>query len=203
MLPEVEIVSVDDEPDWTEEGLKLAVAPLGRPDAVRFTVCALPEVVAVPMVVVAAEPGWTLPEAGLRLREKSLPGCEVHVVSPDWAGRPGRVRRDRLRWLVGTELLLDRVYNSGEAFLIEYKVVIDQPIDENEYFRAFARSIGLYVLHVQFAQSELPGRCYQFESAQVDQPRTEQEIHLTYAHSALLATQNPGRGIVGIRWEWE
>ncbi|WP_181770638.1 hypothetical protein [Amycolatopsis pittospori] len=117
--------------------------------------------------------------------------------------RPGRVRRDYSRWLVGTELLLDRVYNTGETFLIEYSAVIDQPIDEDEYFRAFARSVGLYVLRVQFASSELPVRCYQFRTAHADEPRAEQEIHLTNAHFALMAAQNPRRGVAGIRWEWE
>ncbi|MFC3453352.1 hypothetical protein [Amycolatopsis speibonae] len=117
--------------------------------------------------------------------------------------RPGRVRGDYSRWLVATELLLDQVFNTGETFLVEYTAVIDQPIDEDEYFRAFGRSVGLYVLRVQFTPSELPVRCYQFQTTHAGQPRTEQEVHLSNARFVLTATQNPKRGVAGIRREWE
>ena len=66
-----------------------------------------------------------------------------------------------------------------------------------------ARATGLYLLRIQFAPSELPGRCQQFQTTRLDQPRTEQEIHLTDAHFALLAAQNPRRGVAGIHWEWD
>ena len=81
------IVRVDDEPEVTEAGLNEAVAPLGRPDALSATLCAEPEVVAVPTVVVADEPAATLPEVGETDTEKSLVGVPpVQVASPDCAG---------------------------------------------------------------------------------------------------------------------
>ncbi|MGY0235133.1 hypothetical protein [Longispora urticae] len=133
------------------------------------------------------------------------PGYDLDTihVSATLNCRPGRVRRDHAQSLVGTELLLDRVHNAGETFLIEYTAVIGQPIGDHEYFRAFARSTGLYVVRVRFAPSEPPRRCYRFQAATADEPRGEQEIPLTDARIALVAAQNPGRGVVGIRWEWD
>ncbi len=46
------MVRVLEPPAVTEVGLNDADAPLGRPEALRFTVCALPEVTAVLMVLV-------------------------------------------------------------------------------------------------------------------------------------------------------
>ncbi|MEV6520602.1 hypothetical protein AB0M43_01505 [Longispora sp. NPDC051575] len=135
-----------------------------------------------------AEPGYDLDT----IRVSAVRNC-----------RPGRVRRDHAQWLVGTELLLDRVYNAGETFLIEYTAVIGQPIGDHEYYRAFARPIGLYVLRIRFAPSEPPRRCHQFQAANADQPRGERELALTDARIALVAAQNPGRGVVGVRWEWD
>ena len=56
MLKPVVTVSVELAPALTELGLKFAVAPDGRPDAERFTVWVLPEVIAVLMVLVAEFP---------------------------------------------------------------------------------------------------------------------------------------------------
>ncbi|MFB7445825.1 hypothetical protein ACFC01_47515 [Streptomyces mirabilis] len=69
---DVATVSVEEPPAVTEVGLKVVVAPLGSPEADRFTVCAAPEVTAVETVVVADEPAFTLDEAGLTAVEKSL-----------------------------------------------------------------------------------------------------------------------------------
>src|SRR6202521_946599 len=63
------------DPAVTEDGVKVAVAPLGRPlVALRATDWATPLVKAVPMVLVAAEPAVTLAEEGEAAREKSLGG---------------------------------------------------------------------------------------------------------------------------------
>src|SRR5688500_16975909 len=58
----VAMVSADEAPELTEDGLKLAVAPLGRPLAESATVCGLPTVVAVLTVAVTELPGFTEPE---------------------------------------------------------------------------------------------------------------------------------------------
>ncbi len=52
----------------------MAVTPAGAPVTVRFTVWAVPEVVAVFTVALVDSPGLTLPVAGLTLTEKSLLG---------------------------------------------------------------------------------------------------------------------------------
>jgi hypothetical protein len=52
----VAMVSVEDAPEVTEAGLKLAVAPDGRPEADNVTDSAEPEVTAVPIDTVAEEP---------------------------------------------------------------------------------------------------------------------------------------------------
>src|SRR5436189_6477670 len=79
------MVSVDEFPAVTDDRLNVAVAPDGSPLAARETVPAEPEVTAVPTVVVAEEPGATVPEVGLSDMEKSLPGVEV---------QPGSVNED-------------------------------------------------------------------------------------------------------------
>ena len=66
------IVSVEDPPVVTDDGLKDAVAPLGRPVADNATDCVLPEVSAVLIVVDAPAPAATESDVGLALIEKSL-----------------------------------------------------------------------------------------------------------------------------------
>ena len=60
------------DPAVTEDGVKVATAPLGRPVAERATDWATPLVRVVPMVLVAAEPAVTLAEEGEAEMEKSL-----------------------------------------------------------------------------------------------------------------------------------
>src|SRR5262245_56229703 len=79
-------VRVLEPPEVTDDGLKPAVTPAGRPLAVRPTVCAVPEVVAVETVVVVDEPRCAVPLFGLTEIEKSLPGAVVHCASPACAG---------------------------------------------------------------------------------------------------------------------
>ena len=66
-------VSVEELPEFTVEGAKVAVAPAGRPLAESWTDCGSPLVVAVPTVVCTELPAATDPEAGLSETEKSLP----------------------------------------------------------------------------------------------------------------------------------
>lgn len=65
-------VSTEDWPDCTVAGLKEALTPAGRPEAVSVTDWALPVVTVVPTVVVTEAPCWTVPEDGLSDIEKSL-----------------------------------------------------------------------------------------------------------------------------------
>ena len=76
MVPDsVEMDRDELDPALTEDGVKVAVAPVGRPlVALRATDWATPLVTAVLMVLVAAEPDVTLAEAGEAAREKSLVG---------------------------------------------------------------------------------------------------------------------------------
>jgi hypothetical protein len=85
VLALVAMVSVADPPAVTDVGLNVAVAPLGRPDALSDTVCAEPAVTAVETVAVADEPAVTLPEVGDSVTEKSFVAV-VQVGSPDCAG---------------------------------------------------------------------------------------------------------------------
>ncbi|MEV6520543.1 hypothetical protein AB0M43_01210 [Longispora sp. NPDC051575] len=135
-----------------------------------------------------AEPGADLDTMGVT----ALQHCRV-----------GRVRRNHEERVVGTELLLDRVYNAGETFMIEYTSRFDQRCVDNEYFRALSGSLQLYVLRVRFEATELPVRCYRFQATHAEHPRTEAEIRPSNEHVALLPMKNPARGIAGIRWEWE
>jgi hypothetical protein len=66
------IVIVDEEPDVTDDGEKLADAPLGSPLAPSATDCALPDVIAVETLALVLEPAATLPEVGLTAIEKSF-----------------------------------------------------------------------------------------------------------------------------------
>jgi hypothetical protein len=77
------MVSVAEFPDWMLAGSNAALAPAGRPPALRFTVWALPEVIWVPTETVTDCPGWTVIAVGFTEIEKSLPGgCALHVGSP-------------------------------------------------------------------------------------------------------------------------
>jgi hypothetical protein len=67
-------VSVELPPAVTDVGLSDADAPLGTPETVRLTVCALPEVTAVKMELEPELPCCTLTLAGLAAIEKSFGG---------------------------------------------------------------------------------------------------------------------------------
>src|SRR5438093_980010 len=72
------MVSVELLPAVTDDGLNAADAPAGRPDAVRLTDCALPDVTVVVIVSVAGLPAVTVDEADVAAIEKSLVGIDVH-----------------------------------------------------------------------------------------------------------------------------
>ena len=73
-MPFVEIVRVDVPPaELIDDGVKVALAPDGKPEAVRLTVCALPLVSVAVTVVETLLPGLTEPDAGEAASEKSLP----------------------------------------------------------------------------------------------------------------------------------
>ena len=72
--------SVADAPDVTEVGLNVAVTPLGAPETVRLTVCALPFVVAVEIVLLPFVPAVKETAAGLAEILKSL-ATELVIVS--------------------------------------------------------------------------------------------------------------------------
>ncbi|PSK65733.1 hypothetical protein B0E53_02284 [Micromonospora sp. MH33] len=94
MLAVVAMVSVDEPPEVTEDGLNDAVAPLGRPDAENVTVCAVPLVVAVATVVETEPPAVTEPEVGESETEKSLP------VEPQGASLPATFTAVHAAWTV-------------------------------------------------------------------------------------------------------
>jgi hypothetical protein len=73
VVADVWMVSVEDWPEVTDPGLKVAVAPAGRPEAENTTVCGEPEEGAVLTVEVTAPPCCVLPDAGDSDMEK--PGC--------------------------------------------------------------------------------------------------------------------------------
>ncbi len=116
--------------------------------------------------------------------------------------RLGRVRRNHDRRLIGSELLLERAYHSGEVFSIEYKTTTGQPVFDTEYFRAFTTPVTLYVLQVTFDDAVLPVRCHRFETPSCDRPRADREIDLVDRKSVLVATRDAQPGLYGIRWEW-
>ena len=66
------MVRVEELPELTEVGLKLALAPLGRPEILNEMLWAEPEVVAVVIVLVALLAWLRLRLEGLALIEKSL-----------------------------------------------------------------------------------------------------------------------------------
>ena len=66
------ILSVDEPPEVTDVGLTVAVTPLGAPETDRLTVCALPEVVAVEIVLLPLEPAAIDTADGLAPIEKSF-----------------------------------------------------------------------------------------------------------------------------------
>jgi len=61
------------EPAVIDAGLKVAVAPVGRPETLRATVCGDPDVTAVEMVLVPEPPDEMARLVGLAEIEKSLP----------------------------------------------------------------------------------------------------------------------------------
>jgi hypothetical protein len=85
---------VDDPPEVTDAGLKLTETPVGAPELVSATVCALPEVVAVVTVAVDEEPGVTVAVLGLSDTEKSF-AVDVPVVSVQAAYSSALAQRPR------------------------------------------------------------------------------------------------------------
>ena len=73
------IVNVELPPLLTEAGLKEALAPVGRPEALRVTLCAEPLVIAVEIVDVPLFPWVTLMLVGLAEIEKSFTTGAVTV----------------------------------------------------------------------------------------------------------------------------
>jgi hypothetical protein len=69
---DVDNVRVDEPPELTDAGLKLALTPAGRPDAESATDCAAPDVTAVAMVEVVALPAVVDVDDGLADIEKSF-----------------------------------------------------------------------------------------------------------------------------------
>ena len=67
-------VSVELAPEVIVTGLKVAVAPAGKPDSERLTVCGLPDVTAVAIVLVPDVPCTRLRLAGFADMEKSSTG---------------------------------------------------------------------------------------------------------------------------------
>src|SRR3989440_479167 len=72
-------VSVELPPAVTDVGLSAAVAPLGTPVTERLTVCALPEVTAVEIVLVPEAPCTRLKLVGLAAIEKLFVGVTARV----------------------------------------------------------------------------------------------------------------------------
>src|SRR2546426_1630824 len=72
-------VSVELPPAVTDVGLSAAVAPLGTPVTERLTVCALPEVTAVEIVLVPEAPCTRLKLVGLAAIEKLFGGGGLHT----------------------------------------------------------------------------------------------------------------------------
>ena len=83
-------VSTEPPPAVTDAGLREAVAPLGAPETERVTVCALPEVIAVEMLLEPLVPGEMLRLRGLAEIEKSgAPGAvTVSVTVVAWVVAP-------------------------------------------------------------------------------------------------------------------
>ncbi|MDT5028366.1 MAG: hypothetical protein QOE61_4792 [Micromonosporaceae bacterium] len=80
---EVARVSVDEPPDETEEGEKVAVAPVGSPAAENATDCAFPDVTAVAKVAVTGPPGAVAPDVDEAATENES-AC-------DWDGAGGKL----------------------------------------------------------------------------------------------------------------
>jgi len=81
VVGDVAMVRVELLPDWIVWGLKLAVAPDGRPLAESETVCDWPLVTVVEMVEVPLPPCVTVMLEGLALIEKSLVCVPPHCVN--------------------------------------------------------------------------------------------------------------------------
>jgi hypothetical protein len=73
-------VRVELPPAVTEDGVALAVVPVGAPLTERATVCALPDVTAVVMLAAAEPPCAADALAGLTAIEKSLGGGGARTV---------------------------------------------------------------------------------------------------------------------------
>ena len=79
-------VSTDELPVLMDDGLKLAVAPVGKPVIDSETCCAFPPVTAVEIADVVELPAVTAPEDGLTdiekslvvVRRQALTGCSSH-----------------------------------------------------------------------------------------------------------------------------
>ena len=85
----VEIFSVEARAGAPEEGLKLAVAPEGRPEADKLTVSTKPPTGVIEMIAVTDSPWRTNPEVGLtRITKSGVAGLRLMISFSIMPGSP-------------------------------------------------------------------------------------------------------------------
>jgi hypothetical protein len=74
------MLKIDEAPEVTDVGIRVALTPLGAPETDKPTVCAVPPVVAVEIVLPVLFPAMTETDNGLALIEKSfVPTLQLFV----------------------------------------------------------------------------------------------------------------------------
>ncbi|MFW6692261.1 hypothetical protein [Streptomyces sp. MAR4 CNX-425] len=134
------------------------------------------------------------------------PGCDVTRmrIEPLDNCRLGRVRSAPAASLLAAELVFDRPLALGETQPFRYRITDGTGGECTEYVRGFRYPVGHYLLQVSFAAPTLPVRCYRFGRRAPGAPRRRVvQVPLNGYHSAHLAEQELGPGIVGLGWEWD
>ncbi|MEV6521693.1 hypothetical protein AB0M43_07140 [Longispora sp. NPDC051575] len=117
--------------------------------------------------------------------------------------RIGRTRADADGLYVVTELIFDRVLNTGETAIVEYELRFGPGVVTDHYTRMVPVPLREYILEVQFDPAAIPARCLTFSRRKEPAPdQGVREVWVGNTHAAHLVDNDIMPGMLGMRWEW-
>ncbi|MGY0232149.1 hypothetical protein [Longispora urticae] len=117
--------------------------------------------------------------------------------------RTGRARTDPEGLYLATELIFDRVLNTGDTAVIAYELRFGPGVLTDHYTRVIPGPLREYILEVQFDPAAIPARCLTFSRRKEPAPdQGIREVWVGNTHAAHLVDTDVNPGMIGMRWEW-
>lgn len=116
----------------------------------------------------------------------------------------GRVGRTAVSGeVLAVEVLLDRVYRSGELFVLRYAVRETTPVPQSEFVKMSDGRGTLNALVVTFHPDRLPVQVEQFERHDLHGPDLSVlPLYLGSSRQVSVVRERDRRGVLGIRWQF-